>query len=67
MKSESENCESENCVYARLLSFCNRDPLSPSVVDQEESALQSSEERDPKQDNVQMGAQSYVSSMHCSR
>ena len=61
------NCESENCVYARLLSFCNRDPLSPSVVDQEESALQSSEERDPKQDNVQMGAQSYVSSMHCSR
>lgn len=53
------------CVL--LMSFCSRDLLSPSVPDQEESALQSSEERHPRQEDVQMGAQSYVSSVHCSR
>lgn len=54
-----------NIVCTPLMSLCSREPHSPSVIDQEESAVQSSEDRGTRQEVLQMGAQSHVSAVQC--
>lgn len=54
-----------NIVCTPLMSLCSREPHSPSVIDQEESAVQSSEVRGTRQEVSQMDAQSHVSAVPC--
>ena len=50
-------------VCACLITFCSREPLSPSMADrEEEAALQSSEEKGSGQD---MGVPNQVSAIQC--
>ena len=50
-------------VCACLITFCSREPLSPSMADREEEvALQSSEEKGSGQD---MGVPNQVSAIRC--